>query len=421
MSYNPFDAEQVDHDEAVLTDLRQKCPVAEVMPGVFYLARHEDVVAVSRDTQTFKQAPFRPLDEDTRTPEELQLGESNPPGHTKIRKVLQSVLSPPRIRAMEPFVHSVCEDLASRLADKLFSEGKADVIADVGRPLPQAVIGNLTGVPEGLRPLLHDYSDDVVTFVQSPDGPVRQAAAERVEAFDSRLRKVIAERRAAAGAGAGAGAERGAASGRGAAGGQRPDDAMTAMIEYRDEEGLPLPDEKILLHLSKDLITGGIDTTTHLVGNMFYDLLRTPGAYERVRGDRSLVPAAVEESLRYRTIVNTVFRTPAVDTELGGVDIPKDSVVVLGYRSANWDESVFERPEEFDLERGDAGRRHLGFGWGIHLCVGAPLARVEGAHILNAVLDHVPAMRLSPSFQYERVRFPMMRGPLRLDVEPVPA
>jgi cytochrome P450 len=403
VSYNPFDADQVDHDEGVLTELRQSCPVAQVMPGVFYLARHDDVVAVSRDTQTFKQAPFRPLDEDTRTSEELQLGESNPPGHTKIRKVLQSVLSPPRIRAMEPIVDSVCEDLASSLAARLSSEGKADMIADVGRPLPQAVIGYLTGVPEDLRPLLHDYSDDVVTFVQSPDGPERSAAAERVEKFDARLREVIAERRAQGGA----------------AGGQHPDDAMTALIGYRDEEGLPLSDDKILLHLSKDLITGGIDTTTHLVGNMFYDLLRTPGAYEQVRADRSLVPMAVEESLRYRTIVNTVFRTSTVDTEISGVAVPKDSVVILGYRSANWDESVFECPDQFDLTRGDEGRRHLGFGWGIHLCVGAPLARVEGAHILNSVLDHVPAMRLAPSFSYERVRFPMMRGPLHLDVEAV--
>jgi cytochrome P450 len=392
VSYNPFDPDQVDHDEVVLTELRRTCPVAEVMPGVFYLARHEDVVAASRDTQTFKQAPFRPLEEDTRAPEEMQLGESNPPGHTKMRKVLQSVLSPPRIRAMEPFVHSVCEDLADQLAAK----STADIVADLGRPLPQAVIGNLTGVPEDLRPLLHDYSDDVVTFVQAPDGPVREAATARVEAFDARLRHVIASRRAAV---------------------DRPDDAMTAMLDYRDDEGLPLSDEKILLHLSKDLITGGIDTTTHLVGNMFFDLLSTPGAYEQVRADRTLVPVAVEESLRYRPIVNTMFRRTAADTEVDGVAIPESSLVILGYRSANWDESVFDHPEVFDLGRGDTVRRHLGFGWGIHLCVGAPLARVEGAHILNAVLDRVQSMRLAPSFSYERVRFPMMRGPLHLEVE----
>jgi len=396
IAYNPFDPAQADHDEEVLTELRATCPVAEVLPGVFYVARHDDCVAVSRDTQSFAQAPFRPLEEDTRSPEEMQLGESNPPGHTKVRKILQSVLSPPRIRAMEPFVHQVCEDLVSALA----ARRSADLVADLGRPLPQAVIGNLTGVPEALRPLLHEYSDDVVTFVQEQEGPVRQAARARVDAFDARLREVIAGRRNAT---------------------ERPDDAMTALVDYRDESGQPLSDDKILLHLSKDLITGGIDTTTHLVGNMFFDLLNTPGAYERVRDDRSLVPVAVEESLRYRPIVNTMFRRAAVDSELRGTDIPAGSVVVLGYRSANWDEEVFEHPERFDLDRGEEARRHLGFGWGIHLCVGAPLARLEGAHILNAVLDRIPTMRLAPSFHYDRVRFPMMRGPLHLEVEYEPA
>ena len=206
-----------------------------------------------------------------------------------------------------------------------------------------------------------------------------------MEAFDARLREVIIERRKSA---------------------DRPDDAMTALVEYRDDNGQPLSDDKILLHLSKDLITGGIDTTTHLVGNMFYDLLNTPGAYERVRDDRSLVPNTVEESLRYRPIVNTMFRHSAVDTEVRGTQIPKGSLVILGYRSANWDEDVFDHPEVFDVERGDAVKRHLGFGWGIHLCVGAALARVEGAHILNAVLDRIPTMRLAPSFTYDRVRFP---------------
>jgi cytochrome P450 len=392
VSYNPFDPDQVDHDEAVLTEIRQTCPVSEVMPGVFYLARHDDVVATSRDTTTFKQAPFRALEEDTRAPEEMQLGESNPPGHTQMRKILQSVLSPPRIRAMEPFVHTVCEGLVDNLAAK----SKADIVEDLGRPLPQAVIGNLTGVPEELRPLLHSYSDDVVTFVQEQDPVIRAAATERMEAFDARLLEVIVARRKSK---------------------DRPDDAMTALVEYRDDNGEPLSDDKILLHLSKDLITGGIDTTTHLVGNMFYDLLNTPGAYERVRDDRSLVPNTVEESLRYRPIVNTMFRHAAADTEVRGTQIPKGALVILGYRSANWDENVFDHPEVFDVERGAEVKRHLGFGWGIHLCVGAALARVEGAHVLNAVLDRVPTMRLAPSFSYDRVRFPMMRGPLHLEVD----
>src|ERR1700722_10722787 len=108
IAYNPFDPAQVDDDEVVLADLRHQTRVAEIMPGVFYVTRHADLTEISRDATRFPQAPFRPLEEDTRTPDEVQLGESNPPGHTRVRKILASVLSPPRIRALEPLVDRVC-------------------------------------------------------------------------------------------------------------------------------------------------------------------------------------------------------------------------------------------------------------------------------------------------------------------------
>jgi cytochrome P450 len=392
ISYNPFDPAQVDDDAAVLAELRHEARVAELMPGLFYITRHADLTEISRDAKRFPQAPFRPLDEDTRTPDQLQLGESNPPGHTRVRKILASVLSPPRIRSLEPFVDRVCAELV----DAMTSHDSADVIAALGRPLPAAVIGELTGVPAADRHFLHEYSDLVVAAVQEQDPELQQAAIDRVAEFDLYFLEVIRARRQAD---------------------ERPDDAMTALIDYRDEDGHGLSDEKVLLHLTKDLITGGIDTTTHLVGNLFYDLLSTPGAYQRVRDDRSLVPTAVEECLRHRPVVNVLFRRPAEDVTIADVTIPAGSTVALGYSSANHDESVFERPEEFDLDRGESVRHQLGFGWGVHLCVGAPLARLEGAHALQAVLDRIPSMRLAPGFEYERVKFFMMRGPVRLDVE----
>jgi cytochrome P450 len=392
VTYNPFDPDQVDHDEGVLTQMRHEAPVVEIMPGVYYVTRYEDVVEISRDAKRFPQAPFSPLAEDTRTPDELQLGESNPPGHTKIRKILASVLSPPRIRALEPFIDTVCTDLVDGFA----SRGSADLIADLGRPLPAQVIGELTGVPVEDRGFLHEYSDLVVQAVQEQDPAAQQAAADRVAEFDRHFFEVIQERRDLV---------------------DKPDDAMTALIEYRDEDGQGLSDEKVLLHLTKDLITGGIDTTTHLVGNLFYAICSTPGAYARLRADRSLVPTAVEEALRHRPVVNLLFRRPVEDQVVAGVTIPGGSTIALGYSSANHDETVFPEPERYDLDRGDAARRHLGFGWGVHLCVGAPLARVEGQHVLDTVLDRVASMRLAPGFEYERVRMFMMRGPVRLDVE----
>src|SRR5262249_9173700 len=159
--------------------------------------------------------------------------------------------------------------------------------------------------------------------VQDQDPDAQQAAIDKVAEFDRHFLEVIRERRGAA---------------------DKPDDAMTALIEYRDEDGNGLSDEKVLLHLSKDLITGGIDTTTHLVGNLFFDTLSTPGAYERLRGDRSLVPIAVEESLRHVPVVNLLFRRPVEDQVVAGVTIPAGSTLALGYTSANHDETVFPHP-----------------------------------------------------------------------------
>ena len=140
---------------------------------------------------------------------------------------------------------------------------------------------------------------------------------------------------------------------------------MTVLVQARDDNGRELSDEKVLLHLSKDLITGGIDTTTHLVGNLFWDLLSTDGAYARVRDDRSLVPQAIEESLRHQPIVSVLFRQPATDVTIVGTTVPAGSILALSYASANRDESVFADAELRARPRTEAvARRHLGFGWG---------------------------------------------------------
>jgi cytochrome P450 len=392
-TFNPFDPVQVDAQDVALAELRAKCPVSEALPGMFLVTRHDDVLAVTRDTSTFHQGPFRPLDEDTRGPDEKQLGESDPPYHTAIRRLLQGVLSTSRVKAMEPLVSDVCNRLAADLATR----SRAEIIRDLGEPLPQEVIGALAGLPPELRGQHQHYSGDVVLMVQAPEGPERDAAIERVEAFDRQLLELIRQRRQM---------------------NDRPDDAMTALVEATDEAGGPLSDSRILTHLAKDVITGGIDTTTHLVGSMFWELLANDGLYQRVRADRSLVPRVVEETLRLRPVVNVLFRRPTVDTAIAGVDVPAGSTVLLSYASANHDHAVFSDPETFDVDRDPAVvRKHLGFGWGIHLCVGAALARLEATTLLNAVLDHVPGMRLADDAAYERIRVFMMRGPQRVDVE----
>jgi len=393
VEFNPFDPAQVDDQLPTLTALRHECPVSELVPGVFYLARHEDIIDVCRAPGTFRQGRFLPLDQDTRTPDQLNLGETDPPQHTSVRKVLAGLLSPARVREMAPFVQSVCAGLVDRFASRV--PGEADMIADLGVPLPGAVIGPLTGIPAEYHGQLRQYSDDYMARVD-PDPEVATAAGARVDEFDEMVRELIRSRRA---------------------GTDRPPDLLSGLIDCVDNEGRLLSEDKVLVHLTKDLIVGGTETTTHLIGNLFYNLCQDPSLYARVHKDRSLVPAAVEETLRISGPVQILFRVPDKDVTFRGVDIPAGSTVALGYASANRDEAVFDDPDTFSLDRGEGLRKHhLGFGFGIHLCVGAGLARLEAVSALNAVLDRIPHMELAPGFEYERVMFFMMRGPVRVDV-----
>lgn len=392
MPYNPFDPAEVDHHLPALAQLRRECPVSEVVPGVFYLAKHEDIIDVCRQPDVFQQGRFIPLDEDTRTDDQLNLGETNPPQHTSVRKVLAGLLSPPKVRTMEPQVREICAEIVDRFAGR----GKADMIADLGVPLPGAVIGPITGLPEETHQQFRSYSDDYMARTH-PDPDYVKAALARVDEFDGLARQQIRARQAMT---------------------ERPSDVLTGLIECVDDSGKPLSEDKILVHLTKDMVVGGTETTTHLIGNLFYNLCSTPGAYERVRDDRTLVPIAVEETLRVDGPVQILFRIPNKDVQIRGIDIPAGSTVALGYASANRDDAVFAEPDAFSLDRGaDLRHRHFGFGFGIHLCVGAALARLEAVCALDAVLDRIPNMRLAPGFEYQRVPFFMMRGPVRVDVE----
>jgi cytochrome P450 len=389
--YNPFEPAQVDDHFDVLAALRQSDPITEVMPGVFYLARRDDIIAVSKDPASFVQGGFEPLTEDLRSPDQHELGETDPPFHTVVRRNLAAFFSIKKIAAFEPLVREACDKLTARFSD----QSSVDLIGAFGAPLPALVIGRMSGLPEEDLPLVRAYSDDYIFAKVHAGTEEADAASARCLQFDEHLRHVIAARRES---------------------GAPPDDLLTTLIESHDDAGLPIFDERILTHLSKDVLIGGIETTTHFIGNLFFQILSEEGLYETLRQDRDLVPAVVEESLRHLAPVQVVFRKAAVDATVGGQSIPAGSVLVLGLASGSRDATVCPHAEEFDVTRGQASRRHLAFNFGIHLCVGAPLARLEGITALNAMLDRFPAMALAPEYTYQRVEFFMMRGPSRLDV-----
>jgi cytochrome P450 len=390
-TYNPFDPTQVDDHFDVLAGLRRDDPVTEVMPGVFYVARRDDIVAIAKDSTTFVQGGFAPLEEDTRTLDQRELGETDTPFHTVVRRNLAVFFSSRRMSQFAPLVRAACDDLIDTFAGR----GQADLIESFGSPLPARVIGRLSGVPESDLDTVRAYSDDFI-FAKVHEGTDEAAAAAaRCFEFDDHLRDVIRQRREST---------------------DRPDDLLTALIESADDDGTPISDERILTHLSKDVLIGGIETTTHFIGNLFHQILSLPGVYDRLGDQPDLIPTAVEESLRHLSPVQVVFRKATAEATVGGTLIPAGSVIALGLASGSRDDTVCPHGDQFDLDRGAVSRRHLAFNFGIHLCVGAPLARLEGVVALEAMLDRIPSMALAPGFDYQRVEFFMMRGPRRLDV-----
>jgi cytochrome P450 len=400
IGFNPFDGTQVDDQYPVLTSLRQFQPVTEVEPGLFYVSRYEDIVEISRNWVDFGQGGFHdPMKPDTRQEDEKNLGETDPPFHTLVRKHLNTVFSPSKIPSFEPLVRDVSRELIGRFAD----QKRADLVGDYASPLTARVIGRLSGLEADDLDLVQSYAHDCVVAIEDPatdrDSVEVKAAYRRCSDFEDRLRGVIARRRRAW---------------------DPPIDFLTALLECTDENGEPISDQRLLTHLSKDLLLGGAETTAHLIANVFYELLSDRSRYERVRQDRSLVPHAVEETLRHLTVVQVLFRRANTDSIVSGTPIPKGSVVALGMASGCRDEAIFDHPGQFDLDRGDVARRHLAFNVGLHHCVGAPLARLEAVCALEDMLDRFPDLSLAPGTEYRRVQWFVMRGPTLLQVDLYP-
>jgi len=388
--YDPFDPPPVLERFPLLRRLREMGPVVEVLPGFFYVSSHEQITAIARDVETFEQGGFFQQEHDS-AGEHVPLGGTNPPRHTAVRKALAEIFTPSKVRAYEGMVRSVCRELVERIA----KAGSADLASDFAELLPAAVIGRLSGIPAEDWDRIRAFSDDLTIARTGPDCDEGAAVQTRCDRFGEHLRGVIRARRAET---------------------ERPSDLLTALVECSGESGEPLSDARVLAHLTQDVLVGGSETTSLLIGNLIFQILSEPGLYQRIRSDRNLVPIAVEESLRHLPPVQWVMRRATRDRRIAGTAIPAGARMVLGLAAANRDASRFPDPDRYSLDRGPALRQHLAFSFGIHHCVGAPLARLECISALHAVLDRIPALELHPDFQYETTPNPMFNGTTRLEV-----
>ncbi|MBF9033309.1 cytochrome P450 [Rhodobacterales bacterium HKCCE2091] len=368
----PF-AERMD----LYDDLRQRCPVALSKDGrtgrrVWSLMRHADIQSAVRDTDRFSNGKRLRLD-GRRPPLE-----SDPPEHTRFRRILQSFFTPKRMEAFRP----VSEALADDLLATVHASGGGDLAVEVARPLPAQVLLTLLGQPKEDWEAIKSWSDDLRP--QSLDDDAQTA----VRASDANLwsysRAVIADRQAS----------------------PRPidSDPVSALLAGgADREPL---DPDLVTGTVRLLLAAGHDSTTQAIGICLHHLATTPEDQATLRADPAMIRAAVEEMLRLRTPIVAMPRIVAQDTDLGGRILGAGDRVMLNWASANRDPAAFDRPGECVLDR--RPNPHMVFGSGIHTCIGAPLARQEIHVVLERLLaattsftlDGEPAIARMQHFGY---------------------
>ena len=323
---------------------------SEVESFSWLLLRHQEVYSVLRDHETFSsdppELPGRPAPG-------LPLIQDDPPRHTVLRRLVNKAFTARRIAQLEPWIRQNAEELIGAMG-----AGEADVIACLAVPLPVKVIARLLGIP-GEDYLAFKRWSDLFLSMNTRDLEPGSRLSNVME-MAAYFGRIATERRA-----------------------QGAEDLITALVEA-DLDGEQLQDDEVLGFCILLLIAGN-ETTTNLIGNMLNLLAARPELWRRLRENRSLVEPTIEEVLRYESPVQTLFRFVRRDTEIGGRKILQNTSVVVSFGAANRDPAVFPNAEQFNVERDWTS--HLAFGAGIHYCLGAPLARVEAAVALNAMLD----------------------------------
>ncbi len=378
-------------DDPAMADLRANDPVTRTSSGAWYLARYDDVLAATKDVETFR-ASFR--EPGVVVPDEEQLVNEIPePRHGHVRRIINSAIAQHRIGRIEPF----CADLCAQLLDDLCARsGPVDLVHEYVMPVPNNVIAHLLGAPPEDFHKWAAWSDEVVqgTYPTKNGNERGEGLAGAHPEFVAYVDALIADRRVAP-----------------------RDDFITRLLQT-EVEGRGLTDIEARSQLVFLFISGN-ETTRHLIANLLWTLAHDPALMARLRSEPDLVATAVEESLRHDPPIQFLMRTCTTDAEVEGRAMCPHEKVAFGLASANRDETHFEDPHTFRLDRPDP-RTHLAFGGGPHICPGASLARLEGRVAIQVLLDKVAEIRPLEPGTYENVPVFWAHGPRALSVELVP-
>jgi cytochrome P450 len=389
-SSKPFDRKMLfDHPDPypMFAMLRAGSPVfrTEFMTGddaapkrvAWIVTKYDDCLRILKDVERFSSRSNAEVGKVMgRTLVEMDGKE-----HTRHRGIVQQLFVPKGMEALK----GVIATLIDELVDAIAAQPAADLVAGFTERFPVQVMAHLAGIPRGDYPQFQRWALDIIGFAK--DYPRGLAASAAVREY---LLPIIAARRA------------------------DPRDDVLSKLVTGQVEGKGLTDEEVVSFM-RLLMPAGAETTMRLIGNLLVALLTDrEGRWERVRADRSQIPWAIEETLRWETSVLMVSREATEPVEIRGVEIPANDMVTVIIGSANRDEEHYERPDDWELDR--HAEDHLSFGFGRHHCLGYHLARLEARLALEAMLDRLPGLRLDPDAPPPQIQGLAFRSPKTLRV-----
>ena len=395
VSYNPLSAEMAQDPYPTYAKLRGRDPVHRSrLMDAWVFSRFSDADAILRDHRHFSSDPRKRVASGRRASlprvEEPSMLFLDPPDHTRLRALVNKAFTPRAVAALEPHIR----ELMTTLLDAVDDPAAFDLMEAVAKPLPVIVIAEMLGIPPEDRAQFAVWSDQRARILEPTLSPEeRETADAAMRSLDEYLVPIISERKA------------------------DPKDDIISALAQAEEEGDKLTEREVLIML-RLLLVAGNETTTNLIGNGVLALLRHPDQLAALREDPGLIPSAVEELLRFDSPVQVDMRSVRDDCDVNGFPLRRGDSVVMLLGAANRDPDRFEAPDRLDVRRGD--QNHLAFGRGIHHCLGAPLARLEGRVVLETLIERFGSMRLledRPAFRSSVV----LRGLLALPVATAPA
>jgi cytochrome P450 len=353
------------------------------MPDEYTVYSYDLVSQVLRDNHTFSSEVYAAMMGPVMGHTILEMDE---PEHRHHRGLVAEAFRHKTLARWESeLVSAVVGELIDAIVDRAGeSEGRAELVRELTFPFPVQVIARILGLPRGDYPRFQRWSLELISV--GTDWERGIAASEKLRDY---FKQIVDQRRA------------------------EPADDLISDLAHAEIDGHTLSDEEIFAFL-RLLLPAGVETTYRSSGNLLFGLLTHPHQLDAVRADRSLLPQAIEEGLRWEPPLHGIARVATVDTELGGVAIKAGSLLSLAIGAANRDETRYADPDRFDIFRDP--QQHIAFGFGPHMCLGMHLARMETRVVVDALIDRLPALRLDTDGDDPHIHGQIFRSPTALPV-----